>query len=211
MFAVFRPRHRWRWGSWRQDLRDDIEVIRALVDSGPVDVYLVGGVGLALRSGHFYRNHADIDLAIFVDDLAAFSQHAASHGYGWASPVAGVAITPWRRIDVARPLAAPGEVTAGSGPLRLVRRRGSHLQRVTQRADFLDVMLLGSRADGAEMLGEGVVVPWEDFLPTEALGRRLLLPNPRYKSHLPAPWPRQRRDLRVLQTRTHHTVPPLAG
>ena len=210
MFAVSRPRHRWRWGTWRQGLADDIEVVRALVDSGPVDVYLVGGVGLALRSGHFYRNHADIDLAIFTDHLTAFAEHATSHGYEWASPVAGMAITPWRRIDVARPLAGPGEATAGSAALRLVRRRGSHLQRISQRADFLDVMLLDSLPDGAAMLGQDVIVPWEDFLPAEALGRRLLLPNPRYKSHLPAPWPRQRRDLRVLRARHHQPVPPLA-
>lgn len=187
---------------WREDLHDDVATVRSLVDAGPVGVYLVGGVGLALRSGRFYRNHADIDLAIFVDDLAAFAEHAARHGYEWARPVAGLALTPWRRLDVARPVAmAPGELPTGAAPevsaLRLVRRRTARLQRVRRRPDFMDVMLLESRADGVAMLGEGVVVPWPDFLPATALGHRLLLPNPRYKAHLPARWPRQRRDLRT--------------
>lgn len=188
---------------WRQALHDDVATVRALVDAGPVEVYLVGGVGLALRSGHFYRNHADIDLAIFVDDLAAFAEHAAGHGYEWARPIAGVAVTPWRRLDVARPLTVPQDGLPGAGlaepcALRLVRRRNAVVHRIRRRPDFMDVMLLEARSDGVAMLGEGVVVPWSDFVPATALGRRLLLPNPQYKVHLPARWPRQRRDLRTM-------------
>ena len=47
------------------------------------------------------------------------------------------------------------------------------------------------------LLGDEVDVPWDDFLPARPVvgSRRLWLPNVRYKRHLPARWPRQRRDL----------------
>ncbi len=195
MFAVSRPRHRWRWGAWQENLRQDLAFVRSWVDTGPVDVFLVGGLGLAVRNGSFHRNHGDIDLAVFTHDLPAFSRHVAACGYDWAQPVAGLALTPWHRLDLARVVESPQAASA----LRLTRRTDSRVQRTPRRADFMDVMLLEERPAGIALLGYSAVVPREDFFPPTGVAgcRRLWLPNPQYKRHLPARWPRQRRDLRV--------------
>lgn len=199
MFAVSRPRHRWRVGPWRERLRHDLTLVSSWIDAGDVDVFLVGGLGLAVRSGHFYRNHGDIDLAVFDVDLPAFAATAADAGYRWARPVAGLAVSPWHRVDVARDVPEPHPFS----PLRLTRIRGSRVGRVMHRADFLDVMVLRRTPDGVAMLGDNVLVPLHDFFPAVAVPdcRRLWLPNAAYKRHLPARWPRQRRDLRIVALR----------
>ena len=199
VFAVSRPRHRWRVGAWQEQLRQDLDLVRSWIDAGDVDVFLVGGLGLAVRSRRFYRNHADIDLAIFDDDLPAFTRNAGAAGYRWARPVAGMAVSPWHRVDLARDVPEPHP----SAPLRLTRLRGSRVERLLHRADFLDVMVLQRAYNGIALLGDDVVVPWEDFFPAVLVagGRHLWLPNAAYKRHLPARWPRQRRDLRVAALR----------
>ncbi len=195
MMAISRPRHRLRMGPWRQDLRDDVTEVCRWADAGPVDLYLVGGLGLAVRGVEFYRNHADIDLAFFADDLPAFSAYLADSGYHWAQPVMSLPLSPWHRVDLARPLPDP----ATARPLRVSRHRPIGVWRAARRTDFMDVMVMRRHEAGVEMLGHDAVVPWDDFLPAVTVpgSRRLLLPNARYKQHLPARWPRQRRDLKA--------------
>jgi hypothetical protein len=196
MLAVARPRNRWRFGPWRERLRADLGAVRSWVDAGPVDVYLVGGLGMAAHANAFYRNHGDIDLAVFTEDLDPFADYAASAGFRWAHAVAGVAVSPWHRVDLAVPISRP----RADRPLRLIRG-DRRWMRTPSRAEFVDVMLLERQVAGVAMVGLSACVPWRDFLPavTVADSRRLWLPNPRHKLHLPARWPRQRRDLRAAQ------------
>lgn len=196
MLAVARPRNRWRVGPWREQLRADLGAVRRWVDAGPVDVYLVGGVGMAAHADAFYRNHGDIDLAVFTEDLDEFADYVALSGFRWAHAVAGVAVSPWHRVDLAVPISRP----LPDRPLRLIQGERRWL-RTPSRAEFLDVMLLDRQVDGVGMVGLPVCVPWDDFLPALSVAdnSRLWLPNPRHKQHLPARWPRQRRDLRAAQ------------
>lgn len=204
MLAVARPRNRWRVGPWRERLRADLGAVRRWVDAGPVDVYLVGGVGMAAHVDAFYRNHGDIDLAVFTEDLDQFADYVASSGFRWAHTVAGVAVSPWHRVDLAVAVSRP----LADRPLRLIHGDRRWL-RTPSRAEFLDVMLLERRDDGVAMVGLPTCVPWDDFLPAVpvASSHRLWLPNPRHKQHLPARWPRQRRDLRMADSSAHHPAP----
>ena len=101
--VLLRNRNRLRWGDWPEQLRGDLSRLVALVDSGPTPVYLVGGLGLAVRSDSFYRNHADIDLAIDTADLPEFEEFLNTCSYRVVQAVFGMTITPWHRLDVTRP------------------------------------------------------------------------------------------------------------
>lgn len=193
VIAVSRPRHRWRLGAWQERLHRDIAAVRDWADAGPADLFLVGGLGLAVRSEGFRRNHADIDLALFTDELAPFTDYLHECGYQWARPVLGLALSPWHRIDLARPLADPQPTR----PLRVARAVSPRVRRSRLRTDYMDIMLMHRDPSGVTMIGEDVRVPWSDFLPATPVSgaRRLWLPNVSYKRHLPARWPRQRRDL----------------
>ncbi len=193
VIAVSRRRHRWRLGAWQESLHRDLATLRDWADAGPVDLYLVGGLGLAVRSAQFRRNHADIDLALFTDDLPRFTDYLSDCGYHWARPVLGLAVSPWHRVDLARSVPDPGPARA----LRVSRATNTRVRHSAVRTDFMDVMLMRRGDTGVTMLGDEVDVPWDDFLPARPVvgSRRLWLPNVRYKRHLPARWPRQRRDL----------------
>lgn len=193
VIAVSRPRHRWRLGAWQERLHRDLATLLEWSDAGPVDLYLVGGLGVAVRSGGFRRNHADIDLALFTDDLPRFTDYLADCGYHWARPVLGLAVSPWHRLDLARPVRSPRPPQA----LRVTRATPARLRRSALRTDFMDVMLMSRDPAGVTMIGDEVQVPWQDFLPAQRVAgsRHLWLPNLAYKRHLPTRWPRQRRDL----------------
>ncbi len=199
--SVVRLRHRWRMGDWRGDLNRDLSEVVDLVDGAGVPAYLVGGLGLAVRSDDFYRNHADVDLAVFLPELPQLLQRLAGVGYRLCAATAGFPISPWHRVDRFRPLSV-GEVMANpdGGCLRLVRSNTeSGMLFTSRRTDVIDLLLLSQRAERIVLHGYACDVPRTDFFPDRPMAnsRYLRLPNLQYKAHLPSAWPRQRQDLAV--------------
>ncbi len=202
---AIRPRNRWRIGSWTTDLYRDLCELCHLIDPGPVDTYLVGGIGLAVRTPHLYRNHGDLDLAVFTHDLADFARYLDSCGYQLAVAKAGLAVGPLWRADFYEPttvddiLARPGE-----NAVRAIKRTGGAKVHVSRsRVDFLDILLLSEEPGAVALHGYGTSAPADFFWPAEPFpgSSRIWLPNVQYKSVLPAYWPRQRADLdRVAAT-----------
>ena len=197
--SVVRLRHRWRMGDWRGDLTRDLSEVVDLVDGAGVPVYLVGGLGLAVRSDDFYRNHADLDLAVFLPELPQLLQRLADAGYRLCAATAGFPISPWHRVDRFRPVTV-GEVMSDpdAGCLRLVRSNAeTGVFFTSRRTDVIDLLLLSHRSDRIMLHGYDCDVPRTDFFPDHPMASSsyLRLPNLRYKAHLPSSWPRQRQDL----------------
>ena len=199
--SVVRLRHRWRMGDWRGDLTRDLSEVVDLVDGAGVPAYLVGGLGLAVRSDDFYRNHADVDLAVFLPELPQLLQRLAGVGYRLFSATAGFPISPWHRVDRFRPVAQEQVMADPDGDcLRLVRSNAeSGMLFTSRRTDVIDLLLLSQRAERIVLHGYDCDVPRSDFFPDHPMAnsRYLRLPNLQYKAHLPSSWPRQRQDLAV--------------
>lgn len=199
--SAVRLRHRWRLGDWRGDLSRDLNEVVDLVDGARVPAYLVGGLGLAVRSDDFYRNHADVDLAVFLPELPQLLQRLAGAGYRLCAATAGFPISPWHRVDRFRPVTRD-EVLAHPNDfcLRLVRGTASRgVIFTSRRTDVIDLLLLSHQSDRIVLHGYDCDVPTADFFPDHPLASssHLRLPNLRYKAHLPSAWPRQRQDLAV--------------
>lgn len=224
---MLRNRNRLRWGDWPTQLRSDLARLIALVDLGPTPVYLVGGLGLAVRSDTFYRNHGDIDLAVDTADLPEFSAFLHTCNYRLVRAVFGMSLSPWHRVDVTRPWSAAdagsdrcqdlagvesaakqrGQVSAGAGsqPQRVgenvaLRVEDQQTGARVGRTGLMDLLPFSRGSDGLQLHGYGTTVPESDFFPALPVGnsRNLLLPNAAYKWHLPRRWRRQRHDLAVL-------------
>lgn len=201
--VTMRRRYRWRTPGWAELLRLETRKLVELFDTITTPTFLVGGLGVGVRQPEFYRNHADIDIAVFVDDLDSFRQYLTGVGFELLHWRFGVPVTPLHRVDIAARL--PLELDPAA--LSTIRFRASRcgaaarIRFAEHRLDYFDVLLLEPMSDGIEMLGYGVTVPEGDFYPCQSLaGSRLLLPNLAYKQHLGAGWWRQRRDLRQFAT-----------
>ena len=175
-----------------------------MVFDSPVPVYLVGGLGLAVRSEGFYRNHGDIDLAVFTDQLPHLLDHVDARGYGLAEARIGLTLSPWHRLDTSRPIRVEDALqNPDAHSLRLQRRGIGHFTLTSERTDYIDLLPLSHTTAGVQIHGYDRTVPHEDFYPVTPwrTGESLCLPNVSYKSHLPSGWRRQRRDLAIAGLR----------
>ena len=197
--SVVRLRHRWRVGDWRGDLERDLNEVIGLTEVARVPVYLVGGLGLAVRQGDFYRNHADVDVAVFLPELPDLLRKLDSEGYQLFEARAGFPVSPWHRFDRFRSVSLSDVMTQPDGRcLRLIRGASSRGTMFTsRRADVIDLLLLSQVSDRISLHGYDCDVPASDFFPDSPFvgSSYLRLPNLAYKAHLPRTWPRQRQDL----------------
>lgn len=174
----------------------DLVGLAGLMSDCPVPAYLVGGLGLAVRAPQFYRNHADIDLAVFTDDLLPLVDHLERHHYRLAEAIWSLPISPWHRIDRLRPVPRTELPNRLDRALRL-QHSDNNYPYPGSRLALMDLLPMTATPAGVLMHGYGRVVPREDFFPTQPISGspQLLLPRARYKRCLPSTWPRQRQDL----------------
>lgn len=164
----------------------DLQEISAFTQGAGFPIYLVGGVGMSLSLGHFYRSHKDIDLMIALDDLGAFCEHAGKNGYAFH-----------RRIGRARLMGdlyallfrncLPGEVIDRRGDGVKLLQDGSPVMAYG-RTRCLDVYVFSEQGDGISLLESGIRIPMRDFSPAQQVhlpdGSNLLVPPPNYFWHM---------------------------
>ena len=182
-------------------IRNDIAKMDRLFSHAPFEVYLVGGVGLAIRKEHFYRNHRDFDIAVFTDDLLALNQHLNQHGYTLVNKFFSGHVSPRYNLQLVTIPDIPSipKKQYTSLKLRALADNGRKIRMLRQRIDYFDVFLLGPQKEGIKMLGYNTLVPWQDFLPVvPVLGHpTLTLPNKQYKAYLPVENSRMEKDLQL--------------
>ena len=182
---------------WLAELTADLRQLADLLEGMRVPVYLVGGVGMALRAGGFARNHRDLDIAVFVEDLGELARHLRARGMHLVHQVLGTYLSPWHRLQVTMPLDWD-RVALDPESLHLRALRPGRARIATAgRTGYFDVFLLGRGPTGVALHGYGRTVPHDDFFPADRLpGSTVLhLPCPRYKQHLPPTNATQHRDI----------------
>ena len=180
------------------NLEDDVQFMATLFEGIECPVYLIGGIGMALRVGHFYREHKDFDLAIFTDELPIVMRHLEKRNYlittrrfmTHISPKYNIqAVTTYdpKRANIPNPEKLHTRGLKKSGPLVRVHFK---------RTDYFDIFFLGKSDGGVIAHGFKVVIPWNDFLPAEKISEKsnLLLPNLNYKRYLPPRKGKQQQD-----------------
>lgn len=172
----------------RPDILNDIRVLCDLIKGLPFNVYLVGGVGMAIRENQFYRNHRDLDIAIFTQDIEAFFSHMLSKGYRVLQKSVSGHISPKHNLQVTKDISIDHLMKHNPDLLkiRMLNAGRGLIKCVNHRTDFFDVFLLGETDKGVLLHGFNAITPWKDFKPSVPVrpGSNLLLPNLNYKRYL---------------------------
>ncbi len=187
--GVLKPRHNHLNENSLDRLNNDVTAIFRLFQLADFNAYLVGGLGLAIRDDQFYRNHRDIDIAIFTEDFEKLINYLQDRNYRIMSRHLSTHISPWHNLQVVSNFdytAAIGQDPA-EWRIRVMRKGKSFVRFAGHRTDFLDIFFLGKTEDGVILHGYDAMVPWQDFLPVTqpVKDSALLLPNIRYKCYLP--------------------------
>ena len=201
LIVIFSHRNKRKSEASFCSIRDDIGRMDRLFRNAPFEVYLVGGVGLAIRKGKFYRNHRDFDIAIFTDDLIAFNDYLGRNGYILVDKFFSGHVSPKHNMQLVTPAVISGgsKMMFESLKLRALAGKAGKIRLLRRRIDYFDVFLLQPRPEGVKMVGYDTVVPWQDFLPVvPVIGHPTLrLPNKQYKSYLPVENSRMEQDLQL--------------
>ena len=187
--SVIRPRRKILTEESITQLQNEVNSLADLFAKTDFKVYLVGGIGMALREKEFYRNHCDIDIAIFHEDLEKMINHLHQQGYSVMTRYFSMHISPWHNWQMVSKFNQSGVNGADPGELRIrvLKCGNTFFRHACCRTDYFDVFFLGSKDEGVELHGYRSVVPWSDFLPeiTVKEGSNLFLPNLNYKRYLP--------------------------
>ena len=172
----------------RKDILSDVHIMSDLFKEIPVKVYLVGGIGMAIRRNHFYRNHRDLDVAIFTEDMESFFEDMLKKGYHIIQKSISGHISPKHNLQVGKEIGIKElkEINPDLLKIRLLRSRSGWINYAKRRTDFFDVFFLGKEKHGVLLHGFNSFTPWSDFEPSGPVfkGSNLLLPNLNYKRHL---------------------------
>ena len=166
----------------------DINKLKLIFKEVSSSVYLVGGIGMAIRKNHFYRNHRDLDIAIFTEDMVSFFEQMKSRGYRIFHKYCSGHVSPKHNLQVGSDISINKIRSFNPDKLkiRLLRSGPSQFTNISQRTDFFDVFLLGKTSKGVVMHGYDAFTPWSDFYPLYPViqGEKLMLPNINYKRYL---------------------------
>jgi hypothetical protein len=169
-------------------LEEDVDQLCQLFREVDFEVFLTGGVGLAMHQDRFYRYHKDIDMAIFKEDLPKLSEYLNGRGYRVVKRYFMTHLSP--RLDMH--IVAPFDINRIGNEIPISKKirglqSGSRYRYRSSRVMIFDVFLWQRSGNGVVPVGYDTIIPWEDFYPaTKARNdTNLLLPNINHKKHLP--------------------------
>ena len=172
----------------RNRLEKDVDLLCQLFDGVDFEIFLSGGIGLAIRQESFYRYHKDIDLAIFVEDLPALAGYLSERGYQVVKRYFMTHLGP--RFDLH--IVAPFDIDQIGTKIPISKKirglkKGGPIRYRSSRVMVFDVFLWRRSAKGVIPVGYETIIPWDDFYPAAKVreGTHLLLPNINHKRHLP--------------------------
>jgi hypothetical protein len=178
-----------------QELEDLVRLFSGLT----CPVFLVGGVGLAVRFGKFYRNHKDFDLSIYIDDVVVIRKYLKQQSYNLVRRSFRIKIAPDVYIEFYKPFEFRSikKLYAGKHVVKLLNGDRAKKLYVPRRLDLMDLLLLGRSDEGVYDFAYKIMIPWNDFLPADVLSENssLQLPNINYRKYVPAYTERSQDDL----------------
>jgi len=166
-----------------QQLNREIETLGEFVCGAGMDVYLVGGVAVALTVGNFYRNHSDFDLALFDRNLGDFYEYCSSRGYELVTREGfpSLHISPFHHLYVVSETDPRRALNKAQTRLRILLKGEGLVRMLRSRTDYIDLFLLQERGRYIRSAEYGVDIPKEEFFPVQNFsvknGFRLSVPN----------------------------------
>ena len=180
-------------------IRAELEKLNHLFTGINCPVFLVGGVGLAVRTGHFYRNHKDFDLAIFSEDFEDLSVYLQSKGYQTVQRRFTTKISKDLNVDIYKRIPTIREQTQARSKIitKILYMNRARFFRIRSRLDMMDLLLFEKTNQGVIAVGYETNIPWKDFYPLEKLSEDSMinLPNINYKKYFKPKTDRQLDDL----------------
>jgi len=150
------------------EIQQDVIKLAKLLKGIENKVYVVGGVGIALKRGHFHRYHHDIDLCASCNDLPEIYTFFQKKGY--------ILIRKKRLIE-SRYLkhsvtkvseTSPEEIMARNlNKTRLLLTNRKKLQYLGSRLDCLDLFLFEDRDSNLYLRDQRIEIPRSTFFPTQ--------------------------------------------
>lgn len=181
-----------------QTLHREVDQLLDLFNSAPFQVFMVGGVGLALHRGDFHRDHRDYDIAVLKEDLGTLARHLDSRGYFLGRRrfmmhiFAGLNLELFARLE-------PGFEFTGHKTkytIRMVKKGLFHVY--PGRLTVIDVFPFIRQGKHIRFIGKYPLEPAKYFFPGKKIREQssLLLPNLTHYNYVPVKNIRQAEDYR---------------
>ena len=164
-------------------------------------VFLLGGIGLAIRKETFYRNHKDFDLGLFIEDFPEFYKFVLARGYDIVKRTFTTRLA--RDVDLQIFASIPKKnrehILRQNRKMRVAIKPWFPKLRIKGRLDMMDLMLFERTKDGVIACGYDIKIPWADFSPIKRISEEssVSLPNISYKRHFPVWTDDQRMDMEL--------------
>jgi len=169
-----------------------------------MDIYLVGGIAVALANGGFRRNHRVIDLAIFDTDLNEFHRHAASRGYYFTKKMGYTHISHRHDLNIYSRI-TPEEMM-DEGYCKVLLRKPAIVQNVRKKMDCFDLFLMRYAGESIYFIDQEKTIPHDEFFPARSYplenGTELLIPNLKYRPRLWTPNSKAGDEVYIAQARS---------
>ncbi len=169
-------------------LEQDLQQLGDFVKGAEVDIYLVGGVAIALTIGHFYRNHQDFDLAIFSEDLDKFYKYITSKSYEMVTRHLSKQTSLGYHLNLVSKTNPQMVLEKNQNYLRFLRRDHHIIQYTGNRMDYVDLFLLRKKEKTVYLVEHNLDIPSEEFFPVRShalrSGSSLLIPNLAYRTRM---------------------------
>lgn len=179
--------HRGKRTASLDEIRDDLKKLNEFFSEATFPLFLVGGIGMAVQRGRFFRYHRDLDIAIFRDDFEALYAYLSSREYSIIEKYFSAHVSPWLNLQGGKQyIGKPTKEEADRLSFRVKSKTTLPFTYARRRMNYLDLFLLEKSNDGVYLLGYNRLVKWEDFEPYRPMlpGSKVLLPNINYKKQL---------------------------
>ena len=189
----------------KSSLKSELEELLRLFEGLTCPIFLVGGVGLAVRKKQFYRNHKDFDFAIFTEDFDELSEFLKSKGFRMTTRWFTTKISKDRNFDIYKSIKSLNKHEHKGSKLitKIINLNRPRSFFIRARLDMMDLLLFSKSEKGVIAHGYHTTIPWQDFYPLETLSEKssIFLPNIKYKKYFLPKTRRQQDDLIELGLR----------
>ena len=129
--------------------------------------FLIGGVGLALQNGEFYRDHKDFDVAVFAEELHIIARKIAEQGYKLVRRRFFTHLFSFLDLQIVSPFSANDIDQYSKKRLRLrFLKKGNSMRFINKRLDMIDIFLWKKEKGGVYSYAYDILIPWRGVEPT---------------------------------------------
>ena len=148
------------------NLEHEVKSLSRLFEGSSHNVFLIGGVGLALRNGGFSRDHKDFDIAIFTKDLSEITRLLSAQGYMLVRRKFFTHLFSFLDMQIVASFDPDQMQNFTKDRLRLrFLRRSPAIRMISSRIEMIDIFLWDKKEEGVFSYAYNLLMPWDDVRP----------------------------------------------